>query len=561
MKSEDEKILEKVESRKGALKTERSSFISHWQEITKVISPRSAKYLVSDKNRGEKKHQDIINETGTLASRTLQSGLMAGMSSPARPWFALGPPDPGMKEFGPVKEWLDTVTRLMRDVFARSNIYSVLPRCYGSLGDYGTGAFGLPEDDKEVIRGFNFPIGSYMIDCNARGVVDTIYREYSMTVRQLVEKFGIENVSHATKNLYDLGTYGTSIPIVHAVEPNFSSQGTLNARDKTFISVYYEPGGDKGKALRISGFDEFPVLAPRWEVCGDDVYGSNCPGMLALGGVKQLQLMERRGLQALDKFVNGAVEADATLKNSGIDMLPGGISWRNNMVNSPHPGIRKIEEIDANIFRVLNEYNREVENRIKRSYYEDLMLMFAQTDRRDITAREVEERSGEKLLVLGPMMEQQNDDLFDPLIDITFMRMLRKGLLPKPPQELMGKPLRVEYTSVMAQALKLVGVASVERFVGFVGQVAGVNSSVLDKVDFDQLVDEYGEMTGVPAKIIVSDDKVLEIRSDRAQREKSMQMAEAMPAMNQAAGAAKALSETDVTGVNALTRLMTGGQA
>jgi len=165
-KTEDEMILERINCRLGTMKSERSSYISHWQEITNFISPRTARYLRSDKNKGEKQNQNIINETGSLASRTLQSGLMAGMSSPARPWFVLAPPDPGMKEFGPVKDWLDIVTRLMRDVFTRSNIYSVLPRCYASLGDYGTGAFGLIEDDKETLRGYSFPIGSYLIACN-----------------------------------------------------------------------------------------------------------------------------------------------------------------------------------------------------------------------------------------------------------------------------------------------------------------------------------------------------------------------------------------------------------
>ncbi|BCS54772.1 portal protein [Geobacter sp. SVR] len=561
-KTEDQIILEKCNSRNAALKLEQSSFITHWEEITRFISPRSARYLRSDRNKGEKVNQNIINETATISSRTLQSGLMAGMSSPARPWFVLSPPDPGMKEFGPVKDWLDTVTRLMRDVFTRSNIYSVLPRAYGPLGDYGTAAFGLLEDEKEVVRGYNFPVGSFKIDCSSRGNVDTLYREYSMTVRQLVETYGLENVSVAVRNLWDRSSYGSWIPVIHAVEPNFAREtGKLNSRDKPFISVYYEEGADQGKALRISGFDEFSALAPRWAVNGEDIYGSNCPGMLALGSVKALQLEERRKYQALDKFVNGAVEADAMLRNSGVDLLPGGVTWRANMGNSPHPGVRRIEEINPNIFVVLGEDIKEVENRIRRCYYEDLMLMMAQSDNPQMTAREVEERHQEKLLVLGPMMEQQNDDLFDPLIDRTFNIMLRRGMFPPPPKELQGQRLRVEYTSIMAQAQKLIGVAAVERFVGFVGQVAQYDPTVLDKVDLDQTVDEYGEMTGVSSKIIVPDDVVQSKREQRAKAEQAQQAMAAMPAVAQGANAVKTLGETDTAEVSSLMRLMTGGGA
>ena len=188
------------------------------------------------------------------------------------------------------------------------------------------------------------------------------------------------------------------------------------------------------------------------------------------------------------------------------------------------------------------------------------MLMLATSDNSQMTAREVEERHQEKLLVLGPMMEQSNDDLFDPLIDRVFNIMLRRGMFPPPPKELHGQPLRVEYTSIMAQAQKLIGVASTERFIGFVTRTAAETGrpELLDKVDFDQAIDEYGDMTGVSSKIIVPDNRVAEIRQSRAQAEQERASMEAIPAMAQGASAAKMLSETDVGGVSALSRLMTG---
>lgn len=558
MDIQDRDILQKVNARIDCLKNERSSFISHWQEISSFISPRTSRYLRSDRNLGTKAHQEIINETATLALRTLESGLMAGMSSPARPWFVLGPPDPGMREYGPVKEWIDTVTRLMREVFSRSNIYSVLPKAYGSLGAYGTAAFGLLEDEQEVIRCYPFPVGSFLIDCNDRMNVDTIYREFSMTVRQLVGKFGLDNVSTAVRNLWDKGSYGTWISVIHAIEPNFAAiPGKLNSRDKAFLSIYYEEGAERGKALRISGYDEFPALAPRWYVNGEDVYGTNCPAMLALGSVKALQLEERRKYQAIDKLVNPPMNADATLRNSGADLLPGGVNWITGMNNSANAGIRPVYEINPRVTELMNDI-KEVEGRIRRAFYEDMMLMLATGDNSQMTAREVEERHQEKLLVLGPMMEQQNDDLFDPLIDRVFSIMNRRGMFPPPPEELQGKPLRVEYTSIMAQAQKLIGVASIERFIGFVTNIAAANPNVLDKVDFDQAVDEYGEMTGVSSKIIVPDDAVEATRSARVEMQRAQQAMAAVPAMQQGAQAAKTLSETDVEGVNALTRLMMG---
>jgi hypothetical protein len=558
MNMEDKTIVEKVMSRHAALKTDVSSFMSHWREITQFISPRSARYLRGE-NRGGKAHQDIINETGTIASRTLQSGLMAGMSSPARPWFVLGPPDPGMKEFGPVKEWLDTVTRLMREVFTRSNIYSVLPMAYSNLGDYGTGAFGILEDDLEVIRAYPFPIGSYVLDQNDRMNVDTLIRETSMSVRQLVEKFGKENCSIATQGLWDSGSYSVMIPVVHSMEPNFAAMpGKYNSKDKPFLSCYYEEGGDKGKALRISGFDDFPALAPRWTVNGEDVYGTSCPGMLALGSVKALQLEERRKYQGIDKLINPAMNIDATARNNGVDLLPGGVNYIPGLAQGMNAGARPVYEINPHVEALMADIEK-VEYRIKRCYFEDLMLMLATSDNSQMTAREVEERHQEKLLVLGPMMEQSNDDLFDPLIDRTFNIMLRRGLFPKPPEELQNKPLRVEYISIMAQAQKLIGVASVERFVGFVGSMIEAFPEVRHKVDALQIVDEYGEMVGVSSKIIVPDDVVQKKLAQEAQAAQAQKMMEAAPAMAQGASAVQSLGDTNVDGVRDMARLITGG--
>jgi hypothetical protein len=179
--------------------------------------------------------------------------------------------------------------------------------------------------------------------------------------------------------------------------------------------------------------------------------------------------------------------------------------------------------------------------------------MIANDTRSNITAREIQERHEEKLLMLGPVLERLNDELLDPLIDRTFGIMLRRGLIPPPPEELQGMELNVEYVSVMAQAMKLTGITSIERFMSFAGNLAGVNPGVLDKVDFDQAVDEYANMVGVPPSMIKDDDTVAKIREQRAQQQAAMQQAE-MAA--QGAQTAKTLSETQVTDENVVGQMI-----
>ena len=157
----------------SALKTERSSYVSHWQELSEFIIPRSSRFLVSDRNK-DKRNNKIVDPTATMANRVLSSGMMSGITSPSRPWFKLATPDPDMMDFGPVKMWLDDVQNKMNEMFNRSNLYQSLPILYGQLGTFGTSAMAVVEDSHSIIRTYPFPIGSYYLSNNDRLIVDKL---------------------------------------------------------------------------------------------------------------------------------------------------------------------------------------------------------------------------------------------------------------------------------------------------------------------------------------------------------------------------------------------------
>ena len=541
--------------RLSGLKTDRSAYDAHWKELADYVLPRSVVFSTSDYNKGGKINQNILDNTATLALRTLASGMMAGLTSPARPWFRLTTSDPYMMEQNGIKEWLFDVENRMREVFAKSNLYNILPNAYQDLGLFGTAAFEVCEDFEDVIRCYPYSIGEYWLANSHRLSVDTCYREISMTVDQIVGRFGLYNCSEAIKNQYNRGNYDQRFDIIHVVEPNRDHRpNCMLAKYKAFTSVYFEKGSNRdGKYLRESGYDEFPILCPRWSLPGNSVYGES-PGMMALIDIKGLQLSQRRKLQGIDKMVNPPMIGDTQLRNQRASVLPGDITYISGMV-SGNVGLRPIYEVNPR----LNELGmdiQETQNRIRRTFFEDMMTMLATGDNSQMTAREVEERHQEKLLVLGPVMERLNDELLDPLIDRTFNIMTRRNMLPPPPQALEGMDLRVEYISIMGQAQKMIGTGSVERLAGFAGNLAAVKPEVLDKIDFDQTLDEYANMLGVPPRMVRSDDQVGEIRAAKAKAAQAQQMQQMVPMAGEAASAAKVLSETDVNSQNALTQML-----
>lgn len=552
---------QRCEVLRAELELEQASFMADWREVGEFLLPRRPRFDPTDVNRGGRRNHKIIDSTASLAIRTLRSGMTSYVTSPARPWFKLTTPDPSLAEIGAVKRWLSTVTQRLSDIFLKSNLYNSLPIAYGDMSVFGTSAILIEEDFKEVIHTYVFPIGSYMIAADERGTVNVFFRRYRMTVRNLISKFGVKNESTGqpnwgnfsdyVKGCYENGHLGSWVDVCHVIQPNEDYDPTkLLSKYKRFTSSYYETGssGPYGKGysaadavnekfLRESGYDHFPVLCPRWEVNSEDSYGTNCPGFEAVGDVKQLQSEQKRKSQGIEKIVNPAMVAPTSMRTTKASIIAGDITYTDEREGTK--GFRPAHDVKIDLQHLLLDI-QAVQKIISRVFYEDLFLMMVSTDRREITATEIEARREEKLSALGPVMDQLNKDLLDPLIDITYMIAERqsrplwgtenesRAIIPPPPDELMDMDLKVEYISVMAQAQKLVGIAGIERLTNFVTNYTGQtkDTTMLRKFRADQAVDIYADRLGVDPSIIRTDEEVAEIEAAQNQAQQQMQMAE-----------------------------------
>ena len=519
---------DKLFTRWGHLKTERATWWAHWQEITNYLLPRSGRYFVQDRDKGWRRHNNIYDNTGTRALRVLGAGMMAGATSPARPWFRLGTADPDLNNYQPVKLWLADVTQRMQGVFQRSNTYRTLHQMYEELGAFGTAASIVLPDYQNVIHHYPVTIGEYAIAQDYQGKVCTIYREFEKTVGEIVKEYGYNNCSTVVKNMYDRGSLDQWIRLIQAIEPRADRDiRKKDAKNMAWGSYTFEVGGNPHQFLRESGFKDFPALVPRWATAGGDIYG-NSPGMEVLGDVKQLQHEQLRKAQVIDYQTKPPLQVPTNMKNREVESLPGGITYYDGQT----AGIKTAFEVNLDLNHLLMDI-QDVRERIRGGFYADLFLMLANATDTRMTATEVAERHEEKLLMLGPVLERLHNELLDPMIDMTFARMIEAGIVPPPPQELQGMELSVEFVSMLAQAQRAVGTNSVDRYVANLGAVAQFKPEVLDKFDSDQWADAYADMLGVDPKLIIAGDKVAAIRDSRAkmqaqqaQMEQAKQMSE-----------------------------------
>lgn len=539
---------EQAERRWSALCNERSSWMSHWQDISTFILPRNGRYFHTDRNKGDKRQNNIYDSTGTRSLRVLAAGMMAGMTSPARPWFRLQTPDKELNKYAPVKTWLSDVTKLMLDVFAKSNTYRALHTTYEELGAFGTGCKVLIDDYENVVHHYPLTVGEYCLATDYKGNVNTLFREFEKSVGELVAEFGYNACSQTVKNLYDRHNLDSPVVILHAIEPRTSRDPRLkDAGNMAWKSCYYERGAESGKVLRESGFKRFRAIASRWATTSGDVYG-NSPGMESLGDIKQLQHQQLRKGQAIDFMSNPPLQVPTSLRNQQVERMPGGVTYYDG-AGGPQSGIRSMFEVSLDLSH-LREDIVDVRERIRSAFYSDMFLMLASQTNTQMTATEVAERHEEKMLMLGPTVERLHNEELSPLIEMTFDRMIEAGIVPPPPEEMQGQELNVEFVSMLAQAQRAIATNGVDRFVGNLGVVAGMKPEVLDKLNADVWADKYGDMLGVDPELIVAGEQVALIRQQRAE----LQQAAAQQAMaNQAADTAQKLANAPTTGGNALT--------
>lgn len=543
----------KLEAVVSSLDAERQPFVAAWKELADYYIPRRYIWLgTSSATRVQSvRNNMILDSTGTDAAKTLAAGMLNGITSPSRPWFKLRIPSAD-SENKPIRAWLDECERRMLTTMAETNFYNAMGIVYLDLAVFGTAAALIHEDAKSVFRCYNPAVGEYFLANDERLVVGTFAREFVRTVEQLVDEFGIENCSETVRVAYERGAEQLSLPITvrHLIQKN---RGEV-AKQFDFVEFYWEANkANSGKLLRMKGFFELPGIFPRWETVANDPYGIG-PAADAIGDVIQLQHQTKTKGQGLDKMVKPPVQADISLKGQPTALMPNGVTYVPGLAAGNTAGVKAVYNVQLPLDQLTADI-REVQGRVRKTFYNDLFQMISQLDTVR-SATEIIERREEKLILLGAVLERFENEALDPAINRIFNIMLRAGLLPEPPEDIQEHPIEIQYVSILSTAQRAVGTVPTERFLGIVGNLAAVKPEVLDIPDFDYLLRAYARDIGVPALGVFS---LEEIKASREAKQMGQGIAGAAQTAGDLAGAAKLMSETQVGGgANALQALLGG---
>lgn len=540
--------LKALNARRAGMNAEYDYVEPIYREIRDIMQPTRGRFQKEERRRSAAVNKRIIDSAAQKAHRTLVSGLMAGVTSPSRPWFKLGVYDRGAQEDFEVKQWLHVVQQRMYDVIRASNTYRMFSQCYSDLGLFGVFGGLMVGDFENVIHTHSFPMGTFRLAEDEKSRMNAMHYSCKKTVGQLVKQFGEESVSNSTRQAYKNNDLHKKVDIHHAIEERRDRDPLSSLAKDMPIASYYWEAGENNKLLSEGGYGVNNILAPRWDQQDGEVWPTQWPALLALGDAVQLQVQHMDKAQAIQYSYKPPMVAPAGFTKR-FRNVPGGVTTLNT-ADLQKGGIRPAMEVRPDVGALMADIS-ETQRRISSAFFEDLFLMTSMSDRRQVTATEIAERHEEKLIVLGPVLESLDYELLSKVIEAAFHYMVEADIIPDAPDALVGTPIKVEYVSLLAQAQKAVGVAAIERTLGFAGSLAQLKPEVIDNLDGDNMLREFVDQVGPPPNTLTAPEQVESIRQVRAQKAQQQEMVEAAEPM---ANAAKLISEANSRGAEALQR-------
>lgn len=544
---DERSALKKTRDWYEELKRDRRTWEPYWRDVRDYIAPQRGRFLsgnsASEVNNGDRDDpKKRINGAASRALNILASGMQSGVTSKARPWFVLSNPDPELNRYKPVQEWYAEVQEVLLRLFARSNTYASLLHTYFEMGGFGQGAMAVLEHPDRAIYCRPFTTGTYYLSSNSRFEIDAFFYVEYKTARQLEQEYGGEKLPEQVKNALNSRRLEERFETVNAILADPDRIGAKLNGDNTVASVHFLAGaGDYDGFLRVSGYRSFPVLTPRWDAIDADTYGW-APTRDIMGNVRMLQTMESDCLKAIAKGATPPMRVPPELERRGLNLQPGALNVVSSMSDQ---AVAPLYTVNMNVQQLQLKIDAVVKD-IQEGLYNSLFLALLSTDNPQMTAREVAERHEEKLLMLGPVLERIHGELLDPLIDRAFLLAFEAGLIPPPPAELAEQPTQIEYTSILTQAQKAVGVNRIEQSFGFLASLVPLFPEMRYAVKPFQAYRAYNAAIGVDPTIMPSEEEFDQrVASDQQKQE----IAQAAEVGNSMAQSASLLADADLTNV------------
>jgi Bacteriophage head to tail connecting protein len=453
-----------------------------------------------------------------------------------------------------LKEWYEHCTKVLAEVIDKpeAGFQTALEEYMNDQGAFGISGISVHEnenDDNTPVRFEAVDAKRLVVAEGKDGYIDTVYIHRFVTVRQLVQRFGLDRVSQTVRDRYtkpDGTTLEEKVSYIEAIEPrNDAMRSGYGNAHKPIASVYVEY--DTNHVLKISGYDEMPSFITRFKKRMGEVYGRS-PAMESMADILEINSRREMLIVADEKMLNPplAVYDDGQLGGGSVDTSAGAISVFH--VTGRQSANHKVIEQIVTIGDLQSSYKRVTEliDIIRLAFNIDRLTDFNNDTR--MTAEEVRIRNQMRNQSLNAIYSRQINELFSRLVARVFNICFNRGLFGLHPNDprvrralMLGQPVKVipqrvlqliaegkeayhaEFISPAARAMKAEELNGVQQLVTYILGLMNASPTVIDMVDLDKVIRKVQYLSGAPSDVLRSDEEVAKLRQAKNQAAQQQQ--------------------------------------
>lgn len=493
------------------MRSDRSSVDATREEIREFIAPM-AQSVLSREAEGTKTSGKVLDNTAETYQGILTGAIVSTLAPDTVDWAGVKCEDEDVNAIDEAAAWLEDCSKRMSPVFRspRSGFFTTFTEVADAASLMGGGTIFTPFVPGRGIVFTTVPTDEVSIDEDPYGRVDTLYRDYTLTARQAVQRWGVACPEKVRKAAADDKTASNSFRFVHAVFPREDRDAQRgDAANLPIASL--DVCVDEFAVVEVGGFHEMPYHHGRLLKRAGEKYGRGC-GHRALADVKSLQKAMKIQITGAEKVmsppllvVDDGVTGKIRSGANGITYIRSG-AFASDPVKPLNTGARP---------DLGEQFIEAMRSRIGAAFYAD-QVRVVRTDR--MTATEYLGAMEENNRILGPILGRLKDELIGPMVERVFAIMLRMNAFLPIPDVLQGRNIVVNYVSPLVRQQRINQARSFAQFMEVTAPLIAQDKEVLANLRPDNVFRDVGDVLALPKTWFEAPEVVAQGREARAKQ-------------------------------------------
>jgi len=554
------RILKQYET----LKAEKALYLPVYQTINEFVRLRKQNFVAESIPGEFLTAKEVFDATAINANTTMSAALLGNMWPNGAGSIRIIKPDSLKADTSAINDFYKNVSLVLTNKMDHpgARLSLALNEYMNDEGAFGTCGIAIFENritykgkngkEQEIVNPDNpvsykvWDVKTMVIDEDINGRVDTLFNETEITIRQMVEEYGLENCHPNVQKLFADGKYTDKIKLLQCIIPrNYDDMRQGGKTSKGLPYGSYHIDLKHRHLLKESGFKDIPVVVGRFYKVPGEKYGRS-PAMQALPDILEINAVREGKMLATEKLLEPPliVLDDGSLGAGEIDTSAGALNVINISGrvgnNDPVKPLYTVGELQS----TENQIEQLTQN-ITQAFFIDRLLDLNNDTR--MTLGEAQIRNRIRGDSLTSIFDRQELEIFVPLVDRTIKVLLENGLLgeytdspeyvaaiisgekkmaiPPEVQDLIAQGrewYKIQFISPakrMQQAEEMQGIMTTMEIAAGVAQY---DPTVLDWINKDVMLTRATELGGGPSELINPEDVVLSVRQARAEQQQAM---------------------------------------